>query len=157
MIFATVGTQLHFDRMMLLLENWARESDADVFCQTGPTSITFEKCDHIEFVTPADYEKMMSRCDVLVAHAGIGSILSAMKYSKPIIIFPRKASLGEHRNEHQLATAKQFEGKRGVYVAYTSKELLDLLNCHKTLLTGETLPNYASSSLINCLKNFIQL
>lgn len=155
MIFATVGTQLHFDRMMEVLENWVKNSNEEVFCQTGPSSVELKKCKHKEFITPTEYEELMNRCDILVAHAGIGSILSAMKYQKPIIIFPRKASLGEHRNEHQLATAKQFEGKPGVYVAYTNDELIKLLDSHKDLNAGESISPYANKSLIDAVKEFI--
>ena len=34
---------------------------------------------------------------MIVAHAGMGTIISAMQHQKPIIIFPRIAALGEHR------------------------------------------------------------
>ncbi|MCG8094946.1 MAG: glycosyl transferase family 28, partial [Candidatus Thiodiazotropha endolucinida] len=63
-----------------------------------------------------------------VAHAGMGSILSSLSLGKPIIIMPRKASLGEHRNEHQMATAKRFQNRPGVYVAWDEKQLVVLLN-----------------------------
>jgi UDP-N-acetylglucosamine transferase subunit ALG13 len=155
MIFATVGTQIHFDRMMTVLEEWASQSGNKVFCQTGPTSVEFQKCEHKEFITPKEYAELMSRCDIIVAHAGIGSILSAMEYQKPIIIFPRKASLGEHRNEHQLATAKQFQDKPGIYVAYTNEDLLNLLENHRNLSAGENLSPYANDSLIRAVKEFI--
>lgn len=156
MIFATVGTQLPFDRMMRLLENWAIKSGVRVFCQTGPTSVEFRQCENQEFISPKKYIELLSSCELVVAHAGIGSILSAMEYQKPIIIFPRKASLGEHRNEHQLATAKQFKNKQGIYVAFTDDELLKLLDSYKALDTGELLSPHADQSLISAIQSFIQ-
>jgi UDP-N-acetylglucosamine transferase subunit ALG13 len=47
-----------------------------------------------------------SEADLLIAHAGIGFILTAMELQKLIVLFPRKASLGEHRNENQFPNVK---------------------------------------------------
>ena len=155
MIFVTVGTQLHFDRMMEIVDDWSSKNNNKVFCQTGPTQLKFENCEQKNFITPLEYVDLIKNCDVVVAHAGIGSILSAMEYKKPIIIFPRKASLGEHRNEHQLATARQFESKSGIYVAYSREELISLLNQHKTFkMTGNFAP-FANKVLLNSIKEFI--
>ena len=60
---------------------------------------------------------------MIVAHAGMGTIISAMQHQKPIIIFPRIAALGEHRNEHQMATAKKMKELGYVHVAFNEKEL----------------------------------
>jgi UDP-N-acetylglucosamine transferase subunit ALG13 len=155
MIFATVGTQLNFDRMLRIIDDWAEQGQAEVFCQVGPSELNFSNCEHKKFINPIEYEELMQKCDVLVAHAGIGSILSAMKYRKPIIIFPRKASLGEHRNEHQLATAKQFQKKNGIYVAYSDKELIELLESHKELSSGGEISEFADNELISSIKSFI--
>ena len=55
---------------------------------------------------------------MIYAHAGMGTILSALKQDKPIIIVPRLASLKEHRNDHQIATAMRMDELGYVYVAY---------------------------------------
>ena len=44
----------------------------------------------------------------IVAHAGMGTILTALEIGKPLLVMPRRAALGEHRNDHQLATARRF-------------------------------------------------
>jgi UDP-N-acetylglucosamine transferase subunit ALG13 len=155
MIFTTVGTQLSFDRLLRIVDEWAKENNHKVFCQTANFEIKLKHVEHKTFVTPSEFDNLMKECQIIVAHAGIGSILSAMKYKKPIIIFPRKASLGEHRNEHQLATAKQFSKKPGIYVAYDDIELLSLLNNYSSLTTGNQISSYASDELITTIKNFI--
>lgn len=53
-----------------------------------------------------EFDKLCHDARLIVAHAGMGTIISAMTKGKPIIVFPRIAALGEHRNEHQLATSK---------------------------------------------------
>ena len=51
----------------------------------------------------------------MISHAGMGSIISARDVQIPIIIFPRLAAMGEHRNDHQLDTVKQFANRPGIY------------------------------------------
>jgi len=81
---------------------------------------------HISML-PGEFDAQLSAARLVVAHAGTGSILAAQRHGKPIILFPRRASLGEHRNEHQLATCAQLKGKDGIYVAETLDVLASLL------------------------------
>jgi UDP-N-acetylglucosamine transferase subunit ALG13 len=84
----------------------------------------------------------------------MGTILSALQKDKPIIVFPRIAALGEHRNEHQLATARKFKEMRTVNVAMNEEELTSmLLNGSQTTL--QHIGNSASPSLIQSIKDFI--
>jgi len=69
----------------------------------------------------------MRAAKVIVGHAGIGTILSGGRAEKPLILFPRRASLGEHRNEHQLATIRALGSRTGIHVATNVAELEALL------------------------------
>jgi UDP-N-acetylglucosamine transferase subunit ALG13 len=60
---------------------------------------------------------------VIVGHAGIGTLLGTGRLGKPLILMPRRASLGEHRNEHQLATVAAVQAREGIYVAMDEAEL----------------------------------
>ncbi|MGO8484848.1 hypothetical protein AB9F39_37290, partial [Rhizobium leguminosarum] len=40
---------------------------------------------------------------------------------------PRQAALGEHRNDHQLATVSQLVGRPGIYVAHPDDDLRNYL------------------------------
>ena len=71
----------------------------------------------VEFLPPDEFNKLFSKARLIVAYAGMGTIISAMRQHKPIIIFPRIAAWGEHRNEHQLATAQKMKELGYVYVA----------------------------------------
>jgi UDP-N-acetylglucosamine transferase subunit ALG13 len=127
MILVTVGTQLPFSRLIQKLDALAPSLDMKVIAQVGDEP---EPPKHIEYhrsMDPRAFETLFLQADRIVAHAGIGTLLAAKKHRKPIIVFPRRASWGEHRNDHQLATAKQLEGQRGIYVAYDEAELEALL------------------------------
>lgn len=53
----------------------------------------------------------------MVAHAGMGSVLTALEHDKPMLLMPRRAALLETRNDHQVATLRWLESKPGIYPA----------------------------------------
>ncbi len=63
----------------------------------------------------------MQAATAIVAHAGMGTILTALEMGKPLLVMPRRAALGEHRNDHQLATASRFAELGRVKVAFSTK------------------------------------
>ena len=79
------------------------------------------------FLAPDEFDKLCHDARLIVAHAGMGTIISAMTKGKPIIVFPRIAALGEHRNEHQLATSKKMKELGYAYVANNKEELKEYL------------------------------
>ena len=59
-------------------------------------------------MSPKECTDRMVAADAIIAHAGMGTILTALEMGKPLLVMPRRAELGEHRNDHQLATAMRF-------------------------------------------------
>lgn len=158
MIFVTVGTQLAFDRMVGAVDGWAAVTGNEVFAQVGPTDKKFDHIQQSAFLEPMDFDHYFSAASLVIAHAGMGSILTALSYGKPIIIMPRKASLNEHRNEHQLATARRFATYNGVSVAWDENELTTLLHrIDKTALEQNLvqISNTAPESFIQKLRELI--
>ncbi len=156
MIFVTVGTDQPFDRMVKVVDAWADECGrTDIFAQIGdggwePKSIRFAN-----FLTPVEFKERFSAARVIIAHAGMGTILSALNHGKPILVMPKKASLGEHRNEHQLATARQMMSLGNVTVAFDEAELRDKLDHIDELLPKEKIAPVASGPLIDGIHRFI--
>lgn len=128
MIFVTVGTQLPFDRLIRAVDSLAPRIGKRVFAQTSESSFRPTHIEWRAFIRPTEVDAFFREADVVVAHAGIGTILTAQKYGKPLIVMPRRAGLGEHRNDHQLATVKGLEGRRGIYVAQDETMLEELLS-----------------------------
>jgi UDP-N-acetylglucosamine transferase subunit ALG13 len=48
--------------------------------------------------------------------------------SKPIVVFPKRASLGEQRNDHQLAVVRHFQRSKSIVFAETEAELSRVLD-----------------------------
>lgn len=156
MIFVTVGTQLSFDRLIVAIDQWAANNPSEkVFAQIGPAKYTPQHIEYSDFVAPNKADELFRQASLIVSHAGMGSILTALKYRKPILIMPRHANLGEHRNDHQLATAKWLGSTPGVIVAKDENEVSDLLNNRQKLNSGSAISDFASPDLIRHLKEFI--
>lgn len=127
MIFVTVGTQLPFDRLVKAIDELAPTLGRRVFAQTSEGRYTPRNIEWKPFIRPLEVDGFFQEADIIVAHAGIGTILTARKLGKPVIIMPRVAALGEHRNDHQQATAGQLEGRPGIHVARDEAALARLL------------------------------
>ena len=155
MIFAVTGTQLPFDRLIRMLDELAPLIGEEIVAQVGNGGYSPQHIKTLSFLAPDEFDRLFSQARLIVAHAGMGTILTALTLQKPIIIFPRIAALGEHRNEHQTATADEMRKQGWCYVATGPEELKSLL------LSGDlhplrTIGPRASDSLIRSITEFVE-
>lgn len=160
MILLAVGTQLPFDRLVRTVDSWAAASPTvAVVAQVGPSSYVPTSLRAHAFVPPAEFESLLQRASLVIAHCGMGSILSALSHGKPIIVMPRSAAKGEHRNDHQRATAQRFSRQPGVTVAWDEEELrrcLDRLDLDASAPAGfSTIAPKAPRELTDRLRAFL--
>jgi len=111
MIFLTLGTQLPFDRLVAALDAWCAQSGCggQVVAQIpdpGPGGHRPRHFTATRWMAPAEYAATARAATVIVSHAGMGTIITALDLARPLIVMPRRADLGEHRNDHQIATAR---------------------------------------------------
>ena len=97
----------------------------------------------------------MESASLVVAHAGMGSIITALELGKQIIVMPRRAELGEHRNDHQVASARRFAQQGRIVVALDETELVERLDQVGCAETAERLSGQASSHLMDTIRTFI--
>jgi UDP-N-acetylglucosamine transferase subunit ALG13 len=133
-IFAIAGTQLPFPRLMNALDGMADHLDRRIMAQTADPAFSSSRMQTQAFLGGAEFNAAFARSRTIVAHAGIGVIMGAAELGKPIIIMPRRADLGEHRNDHQIATARRFASVPGITVVLDADEL------EQALLTGNPQP-----------------
>ena len=108
MIFVTVGTQGPFDRMIRVIDAWAaRNGREDVFAQIGRGAWRPSALEWTEQLDAAEFKRRVERAEVVISHAGMGTVLTAIELGKPVLIMPRRADLGEQRNDHQIATVRK--------------------------------------------------
>jgi UDP-N-acetylglucosamine transferase subunit ALG13 len=156
MIFITVGTDQPFDRMLRVVDRWAGETGRqDVFAQIGEGGWQPRHIPFVEFLEPAEFKERFARATLIIGHAGMGTILSALLHGKPILVMPKKASLGEHRNEHQTATARRMMALGNVNVAFDEDELRAKLDGIDSLRPREAIAAHASGGLVEGIREFI--
>jgi UDP-N-acetylglucosamine transferase subunit ALG13 len=157
MIFVSVGTQLPFDRLVRTIDEWAQHNpDTEIVAQIGPSTYKAKAITTYGFIGSEDMRSLYARADLIVAHAGMGSILTALEFGKPILIMPRNHLRGEHRNAHQLATASRFRDSPGVYVADDETELLSRLGQIDSMAAPDHLPKKSGGDLMRRLVTFIE-
>lgn len=161
-VFAIAGTQLPFPRLMMALNDWAgRRCDAAVLAQTGRDHARYSHLSAVDFIDQRRFDACLAEADLVVAHAGMGTILSCAELGKPLVVMPRLASQAEHRNDHQADTARRMAHLSNVTVAGDAAALgaaLDRLAETRTS-TSATPRNpgtdAAAQELILALRGFI--
>lgn len=155
MIFCTFGTQAPFDRFLQIIDEIAPDmGNEEIIVQAFKDKYEPKHLKTVQMLPPDEFNKIFASARVIVSHAGMGTIISALTQDKPIIVFPRIAALGEHRNEHQLATARKMNELGYTYVANNEQELRELV-MRKDLRPLHKLGPYASKSLTNEIQSVI--
>lgn len=68
-------------------------------------------------------EELQSKADLIICHAGTGTVTGALKKGKKVIVFPRLKEYGEHESDHQLDLAREFAEEGYVLCAMNEEEL----------------------------------
>lgn len=152
MILVTVGMQLGFDRLIRAMDAIQPSIGIEFIAQTGHGRYLPRNMAARKSIPPQEFEELAARAALIVSHAGIGTILTAQRLHKPIALLPRRASLGEHRNDHQLATAKQLRDRRGIFVAKNESDLPGAIS--RGLATGAV--EHGKSPTLALLKQAIR-
>lgn len=157
MIFVSVGSQAPFDRLIRAVDEWARlRGRADVFAQIAkgaypPTNMKFT-----DFVDPSEFKRLAQEAQLMVAHAGMGSIISALELGKPIVVMPRRACFSETRNDHQVAAAKHFGEQGRIIVALDEREVPEKLDYALDIRESDRIDTKASPKLLATIRTFLE-
>ena len=166
MIFVTVGNMDPFDRMIKAIDHWASTNPIDekIFAQIGDGEYLPSNFEYVRRLPPEEFAKRFREARLIVSHAGMGTIITALELQKPIIVIPKKAALGEQRNEHQQATVRHFKRSELMIVAESEAELAGVLNrwfsksAQTQGLTPEThqAPGFGpDESLVKFIRDFV--
>jgi len=163
LIFLTTGTQLPFDRLVKAVDEWAESAqpDCEIFGQVlSPPSDPYRprNFDIRTRLSPAEYADIFERTQLIISHAGMGTILTALTQGKQICIMPRQFKYGEHRNDHQLATVERLGDYAGLHKAGDEDDLprcLDDALQARSASDSTMLDPFASPDFTNTLRTFI--
>lgn len=155
MIFVTVGFQLPFDRLVEAVDTWAgQHRRTDVYAQTGDSLYRVRHIQASPWLDPPQFRARLEAADAIVAHAGMGTILSALELGKPLLVLPRLARLTETRSDHQIATAREFAARGWLLAAADETALPGKLDELARFTPAARIGGQASEGLLGRLRSF---
>ncbi|MEM6587049.1 MAG: glycosyltransferase [Pseudomonadota bacterium] len=138
------------------MDDWAAlHPDMEVVAQLGDGATADHMTCHC-VLPPETFRACCLRADLIVSHAGTGSFLMAHQVNKPLLVMPRRAALGEHRNDHQMATAAHFADHTGVHIVHEAEDVgpnIDLLLDGSG--QGPRFSEHADESLIAAIRGVV--
>lgn len=111
MILVTLGTQdKSFVRLLKAIDKEIDKGNIkdEVIVQAGYTKYKSKNMKIFDLIDSKKMEKLVKKCDLLITHGGVGSILSGIRNNKKIIAAPRLKKYKEHTNDHQKQILKEF-------------------------------------------------
>tara|TARA_B100000767_G_scaffold237625_1_gene231934 strand:- start:478 stop:1002 length:525 start_codon:yes stop_codon:yes gene_type:complete len=155
-IFVVTGTQAPFDRLLSIIDKWAILQDTySIIAQTANSQINFKNMTCFDYLEPDIFDKYFNNADVIIGHAGMGTIIKALENKKKLVVFPRLVKYNEHRNDHQHHTALGFEKLGLINVAFNEKDLFRYLNNIADIPIKRKINKNAEKQLLDKISNFI--
>ncbi len=127
MILVTLGTQdKDFSRLLFAIEKQIVKGNIKekVIVQSGFTKFHSEHMHIVDFMSSEELDDLISSCDILITHGGVGSIVAALKNNKKIIAAARLKKYKEHTNDHQKQIIEKF-AKEGYLLELKDFDKLD--------------------------------
>lgn len=126
MVFVTVGSQkFQFDRLLKKIDQLAEAGKIaqPIIIQAGYCTYQPIHCTAKTFLDHDEFAQMLDQADLIITHAGAGTIVGSIKRGKKLIAVPRRKEYGEHVDDHQLQILSQFETTGQICVCYEVDDL----------------------------------
>ena len=136
MIFLILGTQkFQLNRLLREMDELYEQGKIEekTFAQIGCSDYLPYNYDYIDFLDRENFENKVKESNLIITHSGVGSILTSLKYEKPVIVYPRLCKYKEHVDDHQLEIAKAFAKKKYVLYCREEDDLYDAIKQAKTM------------------------
>lgn len=158
-VFVTVGNDLHsFHRLIAEVDEIGRGNDLNFAVQYGYSShVPSHVAESCKFLSRDEFYERFLGADVIISHAGIGTVLDGIHHQKKLILVPRQKKFDEHFNDHQSEIAREVEGKyENIAVIYDTSTLKEVLGglLQRDVDFPEP-PRIASLPLVKEIKEFI--
>lgn len=137
LLFATVGATLPFPRLedaIVKLKRAGRLPE-QVILQVGRSKQKHPPVEGLQIVEDIPFgelQELLRRADVVVCHAGTGSILTALAKSCGVVAMPRSIKMGDHYDNHQDEIAGVFASRNLIQTAHDSESLFNALQQART-------------------------
>ena len=155
MILVTTGSSGgSFDRLLAVVERFG--VDEEVVVQHGPSALRPKGARCVAYLPFEDLSRLVSDARVVVAHAGVGSILLCLTHRRTPLVVPRLPSLGEVVDDHQLLLARRLATSGAVACVENVDDLPELVRRTAREPDGGARSPVGESSLASDLRRYIE-
>lgn len=147
MILVTLGTQdKEFRRLLEAIDREIKKKNIKdkVIVQAGCTKYKSDNMEIFDLIPSDKFEELISKCDLLITHGGVGSILAGILKGKTVIAAPRLAKYNEHVNDHQLQIIDNFTKHNYILGLKDFSKLGKIIEKAKTFKTKQFESNNAN-------------
>lgn len=156
MILVTLGTQdKSFKRLLEAVDREIEKKNIKdkVIVQAGFTKYESKNMEIFDLIPRDKFEELITECDLLITHGGVGSILAGLTHGKKVIAAPRLAKYNEHVNDHQLQIVENFGKEKYILELKDFTKLSKLLEKAKTFKPKKFISN--TDNLIKNIEDYI--
>ena len=157
MILVLLGTQNNdFHRLLDEVEKNIKLGNIseEVIVQAGFTKYNSKYMKIFNMMPQEKLESLVKKANLIITHAGIGSIEMSLEQNKKVIAVPRLKEYGEHVNDHQLDIEKRFNQKRFLIGIEDVKYLGEAIEKAKNFKPMKY-ENNNENKIVNIIKTYI--
>lgn len=156
-ILVLVGTiQLPFTRMLTEIENYFIQfPNIEIDAQIGHTAFESSFIKTSDFIKFDELQKLYIDADLIITHAGVGSIMQGLKLNKKMIVCARYSELGEHVDNHQLEILKNFSSKNYIIPWFKEDSIGNIISQTDTFPFKDFVSN--KKPILEYLINYINI
>ena len=156
MILVTLGTQdRSFKRLLDAIQKQIDNGNIKdkVVVQAGHTVYKSKDMEIFDLIDRDKFNELISKCDLLITHGGVGSILTGLNNNKKVIATPRVKEYNEHQTNHQLEIIEKFSDSGLILPLYNLEELDKVLISAKKFKPKKFKSN--TTNMIKLIEDFI--
>ena len=112
-VLVTIGSMVEkkFTRLFQMIDTLCEEgvlNGNDVTAQVGFDAYQSKYYKCFDMIADEQFKQLIDDSDLIITHAGTGTVTSCLKKGKKVIIVPRITKYDEHYDDHQLELADLF-------------------------------------------------
>lgn len=156
MILITLGTQdKQFTRLLDAVQKEIDKGNIKdkVVVQAGHTKYESNDMEIFDLIDRDKFADLISKCDILITHGGVGSIITGLQNNKKVIVAPRLSKYDEHMNDHQIQITNNFAKEGYILPLYENDDLGKVLKKAKNFKPKTFKSN--TNKIVKIISNFI--
>lgn len=156
MILITLGTQdKSFKRLLDAVQKQIDNGNIKdkIVVQAGHTKYISQDMEIFDLIPYEKFDEFIKKCDILITHGGVGSIIAGLKNQKKVIAAPRLSKYKEHTNDHQLQIIANFTKAGYILPLYDFDKLDEVLKQSEKFKPKKYKSN--TENMIKLIENYI--